>query len=135
MSVYSYWQNSCNLDTLLVILLKNISPKWTMIMIQQTFKISDFHTMVCGDKNLTEEEVMEYAGKMRQAIAIEKTNLDGKSNVLCTNIRALFASCLTDMKVGTKYSTYNPIYLYDLLCNLFPYLKIELPYLLYKNGR
>lgn len=134
--VYDYWEYSCYLDTLLVIILKNLTRKWRYEFVEKEYSATDFSPLLCGSKRLSIEEVIDYASKMRTHLYNDINILmnPGYQNIKCTDVRRLLATCLPNMIQNGRYVTYNPAPIYDLLCDLFPSCKIVAPFILYKDG-
>lgn len=137
MNIYAFSDNSCYIDTLLIVMLDNLSKKFMYDMIQRSYDISDYESIICdGKKSVT--ETIEYAAKIRDIIVQEYNNINsgGTSYLTCTKFRNVLTTCLPGIRSPEgSYVTYNVAEVYTLLADLFPKLKISAPYNLIKNSK
>lgn len=128
---YSYWSNSCYLDSLMVCILQNASPVWRQGLMNSV--IGDFvypsGGSVCdvagGSKIVSERQVAVHAAKIQNQIILDYENL-GKEVSRCGILRELIAGCLPGMKRG-GWVTYSSNLVYDMLAGMFPVLSMDIP--------
>lgn len=136
LTVYEYQQNSCYLDTLLLILFDNLSKKWINAMILTSYRESDFKSLVCG-KKLDPKQTIEYGGRVRQILVDEynKIHSESPSFLICNDIRSILLECIPNLKENGKYVPYNIGEIYNLFVSLYPGLNINIPYIIKTGDR
>ena len=125
--MFSYFQNSCYTDTLLMIIFKSSSSYW----MRNIFAIQnpqDYRPLLCGKKTRNIEETINYAERIRQELKNELVLILKNETGVCTRLRILLNECITELKINNMWSIYSPEKIYDLFCDLFPSLRLDIQY-------
>lgn len=136
LTVYRYTENSCYLDTLLLIIFNNLSKKWVNAMILVAYQKSDFKPLLCKER-LSLEATITYAEKLRKILSDEYNKMHSYSSIFlkCTDVRSSLVQCIPNIKQGQKYVPYNVGEIYNLFAGLYPGLNIDIPYVIKDKGK
>ena len=132
--MFQYQDNSCYTDTLLMILFKGSSEYWVNNIIYGKRDPSKYSTLICKNKKLSPEEVFNYSTKVKIELVNLYVSISRKEIQVCTNLRLILNQCLQELKVNNLWVTYSPDLIYSTLCDLFPSMKITIPYVLNIEG-
>jgi hypothetical protein len=134
-AVFQNYDNSCYLDSLLVILLLGETDFYrnaffTTDLSQASFLGAKKVIAVCSAKSATQSEsdIRAWAQRLQQSMwtDFEKlTTLRTGSEVTCSNTRNTLADCLTKMKVDGRWAQEAPNEVYKVLADAFPVLNIS----------
>lgn len=122
---FKWYNNSCFLDSLLVMLLFSVETKFRDIFFNYNFNKNEYKNIVfCKGKNLDDNELEEYYNKVKNSL---KTTFDSIvfnnkiDTVKCSNIRNILGECKKVISSGGFDSLTG---LYELIVNIFPKLRI-----------
>ena len=134
---YQLNQNSCYLDTILMIMLGGGAPVW-----RETVFIEDVNRVDYG-KFLSAFPAAASAARVRATAFQLQTSLFADYSAIFSDasagsltaapIRDCFASVLPDMKPGGAWAPFSASEIYDLLVDFFPGLKIQCPVRIVKD--
>lgn len=135
-SPYMYWKNSCNIDSITMVLLGSKYRGFRdAIFTTNPMSLKSSHFTVSCRKNsniASLEDWRQFVDRSVYALITDYRNMTikGLENLKCINLRETLAECLTDMKKKKQWFFYNVAELYDLYTDMFPNLKIRIvPYL------
>jgi hypothetical protein len=120
-----YWENSCYIDSLIMILLAGASNFYrTNIFSIDPDDIYYESTSFCL-KARNEEDMKVIAKKIRDDLAeIYRSVIDGET-VKCTRLRKYMADCIPDLRDEGGYIQYTVSDIYDFITDVYPALKIS----------
>lgn len=126
---YSYWENSCYIDSLLITILINVSRfwRWAILFSNPTIHSKGFENCPKERINLLTEEVQQDLTNSFVSFVVHKSE-----SKKCTRVRELMSECL-NLKEAGRWVTYNVADLYSTLGALFPLLNLDIPYRTYRN--
>jgi hypothetical protein len=126
---YSYWENSCYIDSLLVTILLNYSRFWRRATI-----FSDLGPYTKGFENCSKERMTTLASDIQNDLSSDFISfaVHKSEEKNCRKVRNLIAECLP-LKEGGSWTTYNVADLYSTFGVLFPELNFDIPYRLYRS--
>ena len=152
---YSYWENSCNLDSLNMLLFtcKNSFFRSALLTTNSSSAVYDQNTTFrspCtkGSEILTEESFRNFVSRAQEALIKDYSKIasDSPSSMKCVDIRSVLSECFLDMKIVTTIESDNSIFnepgtvseseiiewdfynvgeLYALYTDMFPVLKLR----------
>lgn len=145
---YSYWSNSCNLDSLTTILMFSESSVFRDAIfgtnaalvnyrVEETPGVEVFH-QPCENSYLQDEEAWrDYVARVQSQFFCDYTNMITEGHTMrCYNIRKLFRECYPDMKKHGTWRFYNIAELYQLVVRMFPTLLYRnVPYMRIEPGK
>lgn len=147
--IYTYYNNSCSLDSLLTVLFLGSSSCIRNILFNTNVKEIDYKKptekgtknffKICksGSKIETEEQTKKFTEKLQRRLKFDYNRMTRqKENMMCSNIRNLLKKCLPDMMERHRWAFYPAYEVYTLLAELFPNLALKnVPYcLIQENG-
>lgn len=127
---YGNWSNSCYIDSVIMIILENVSPFWRRSIFNSTAKNLDFTNG--GRKKISKEKLEtlgRHAENVRDQLAEDYKNLheEGDDVVECRDLRGLLKSVAPEMKENGRWIMFNAGALYEALVATFPNLLIDVP--------
>lgn len=133
---YKYWKNSCNLDSLNMLLFVCSSTVFRDIIFSTNVNNTHYNpssvNIICkkGSDIQSVEDLKSFINRLQYALfydfnTIRSSPTDDQDLIKCTNIRHILYECLTDMKVDNEWGFYNVGEIYDLYADLFPSLKLS----------
>jgi hypothetical protein len=129
---YRYQNNSCYIDSLLTVLFENVSSVWRDEILRTDVRDVPYVVEDICDKSSAlkkTEDVVELAEKVQSQIRSDLKDIRSHGHILyCAPLRQLLVTCLPSMKTRGGWVMYNPAATYDLLANLFPGIKMMLPF-------
>lgn len=129
-------QNSCYLDSLLIVMFANISGTWINGILIKSYKEDEIKNVNCNGILLSNYDSWKFSGIVKDnLISLFKILIQKKEypNLTCNSLRNILSGCFSDIMQNKSYSIYNPSIIYDHLTDLFPYLKIRVPYITINN--
>lgn len=133
---YNWQDNSCYLDSLLMVLFASKTTFWLDNILDfdpQSIKYS----LICQQKSVvqTQEQIEMIVTEVQKFIRASYLKI-GKETQTCQLLRQLLWQCYPELKNKDRWVYYNSASIYNLLTDLFPVLKI--PYIqiarLYKDN-
>lgn len=127
---YSYWSNSCYLDSLLIVLLENISPFWRKAIMEADLDKVTYRRNACEkpeSKIDTIPKLREYSKSVQRQIKADFKAMPISQNLQCSMLRSLLIDCLPSMKKKNSWVIYSVVNIYDALSSMFPGLVIDVP--------
>lgn len=137
---YKYWKNSCNLDSLNMLLFVCTSTAFRDIIFSTNVNSVYYNpssvSVICknGSDIQNVKDLRSFINRLQYALfydfnAIRSPSKNGDNDggglIKCTNIRHILYECLTDMKIDNEWEFYNVGEIYDLYTDLFPSLKLS----------
>jgi len=127
--IYQYQNNSCYLDSLLVILFLGDSEFYRRGLLDTNLPqiiYSHPKAVTRGTSNITtEKQLRSYALTLQKQLRKDYTRLVDKREIFpCQELRNLILRCYPDLKSRHGWETYNAPAIYDLFTEVFPHLKI-----------
>lgn len=132
---YTYWSNSCNVDTLTTTLLLCDTGAFRTAIFSTNASLTDYtdtdgvFRSVCteGSRLTTIERWREFTSQVQAYMFEDYSQTD--SQMKCHNLRVLLRECYTDMKTGGSWNVYNISEIYSLYVRMFPTLAYRnIPY-------
>ncbi len=154
---YQLQQNSCYLDTILMIMLGGGSPAWRETIFMEDVNHTDYgHFLSAFPTAASVDRVRSVAYQLQTSlfddysVIFSRQGLRGEAKdsglsrclvggsdigtLTSTSIRDCFASILPDMKLGGAWAPFSASEIYDLLADFFPGLKTQCPVRIVKDG-
>lgn len=122
MGALEYYENSCNIDSLLMAILgTNMPIKDKIISSKYEHFTPNLYATACKDdsKITNNKDLREFAISISNEIREINSMLSKKSGIKCVNLRNTLKTCLTDMKQDHRWLYYNIENLYSLFVDLF----------------
>ena len=127
---YKWYQESCYIDSLLVLLFYIHSGYWREKLFKTDVSTIDYREAPPCDIDSdidTPEKVRSLAARVQTQLKSDYTNLPQQiSAMTCTLSRSLLAQCQPAMRPEGKWDIYNITAIYDLLANLYD-MKLSIP--------
>jgi len=135
---YQLLQNSCYLDTILMIILGGDASSWRETIFTEDVNHTDYvHFLSAFPKAASIERVRSVAYQLQTSLFDDYSAIFSNSTIgslTSTSIRECFASILPDMKLGGAWAPFESSIIYDLLADFFPGLKTQCPVRIVKDG-
>ena len=131
---YLYKDNSCYIDSLLMIMFNSSCDFWKKGILDQNINNIKYKTVkgICdvigGSEINTVNKLKSHTAKIQQQIMLDFDDLSkNNSSIYCSKLRNLLQQCLPNMKISGRWAFYNVAATYDLFSELFPSLKTVYP--------
>ena len=135
---YQLQQNSCYLDTILMIILGGGAPAWRETIFIEDVKHTDYgHFLPAFPMAESVDRVRSTAFQLQTSLFDDYSSIFSNSSIgslTSTSVRDCFASILPDMKLGGVWAPFSASTIYDLLGDFFPGLKTQCPVRIVKDG-
>jgi serine/threonine protein kinase len=130
---YTWQENSCYLDSLLMILFASKTNFWLEYILDfdpQSVK----YGLICQKSSIiqSQEQLEMVATEIQKFVRNSYLKL-GKEEQTCQSLRLILQQCYPDLKENNKWVYYNVASVYNLFTDLFPALKIPYSQILYKH--
>ena len=136
---YQLQQNSCYLDTLLMIILGGDATAWREAIFTADVNVADYtHFLSAFPTATSVDRIRSVAYQLQTSLFDDYSSIfsNPKSGPLdSSSIRSCFSSILPDMKIGGFWAPFSASIVYDLLADFFPSLKTQCPVRIVKNGK
>lgn len=122
---YIWWDNSCYIDSLLVILLLSDYSSYIRKCIFETnVKEIKYSPTICqeGSKIDTTEKIRELSSTFQMYLKSDYERMNGGESIKCNDIRSLLYRCYPRMKRSGRWTVYSAPDIYGLIVDLFPSL-------------
>ena len=132
LGAFENWENSCYLDSVLMVLFECASDWWRKNMLERIPSPKDEFKGVCdipgGSPITTPNSLYDLRLQIRDQLRQDYAQINDEGEVImCTNLRGQLQRCLPGLKEDEKWELFNAGALYDLLASLFPALQLNIP--------
>lgn len=126
---YSYWNNSCYLDSLSSILYFCKSPIFRDAIFTTNADLVSYTTKTNPKKfinpcatDISETTFVDLTQNLQSAMFTDYIEMLTGEHTKCVDVRTILSLCYTDMKKDGSWKLYNAAEIYDLIANMFPRL-------------
>jgi len=135
---YQLQQNSCYLDTILMIILGGGAPAWRETIFIEDVNHTDYGQVLSAfPAAASTARVRAVAYQLQTSLFDDYSVIfshDSTGSLTSSSIRECFASMLPGMKLGEGWAPFSASAIYDLLADFFPGLKTQCPVRIVKGG-
>lgn len=130
---YENWENSCYIDSVLMILFQTSNDWWRRGMLESRLPSPiDQPQGICdvagGSKIDTPDKLYKLRLKVQDALRSDYEHINNKGEIIkCSVLRNLLRECLPSLQEDGTWSLFNTAALYDLLASLFPAIALSIP--------
>lgn len=127
---YRNIENSCYLDSLLMILFFSPTDFWKRGILESDIVSTNYTGRECDLINPSDPKTLvKLAARVRSVLRTDYNRLVSREvGVVCTDLRKLLATCVRDLRVNNRYTIFNDRDIYTALTDLFKDTKITIPY-------
>lgn len=122
--ILKFFSNSCNIDSLLMIIFSTSLPILKIIKDTNVSFITYKPDIICSSNSKIKDpnELNTIAKKIKKSIVEMYDTLASGKNMKCMDIREMIQTCLADMRRGKSWVYYPVDTLYTFFTELFPRL-------------
>lgn len=129
---FSNWENSCYIDSVLMVLFECASEWWRRNMLERLPSPDDEFKGVCdisgGSEITTAEELYKLRLDVRTQLLSDYEQINDNGEVIqCVDLREMLRKCLPSLQEDGLWSLFNTGAFYDLLVSLFPAVQLTIP--------
>lgn len=118
---YIWWEESCYIDSVLMILLLNENDWWRHILFYSDLGNVPHNNIKCSiDSELkSEDDIKKHTEKIRKALVADYQAITSREAVQCTSVRRLLAKCFPQMRPEGNWEIFGSYETYSFLASLF----------------
>lgn len=125
-SGYRWHENSCYIDSLLMVMFFSIADKWRNVFFD--VDVTEYPPVLECTGGATIDDVNQFRTKVQQQLEADFNELElGETNPKCRQLRQYLVQCEPDTREHGVWVTYNVGNMYSALVRIFPYLNMDIP--------